>query len=203
MHGITRKDRNLTFRPVQYLRVGKALGLQQEKSLFDPDTRLQVLVRRLGLLKVVPDGAWADRERAHLLGTGPKVAAAAQLTARLERIVAEQWGRPLDELVAALHAYRGEPLPEGYVGEFARMGEINPADSYLAEALSRLSLAPAEDAVPIVPAAPAGPVVDDLTAVLRMFTQLTLDAEPGPGTAAERGGLADYPELAGAPGSVR
>lgn len=122
--------------------------------------------RRLRSLGVEPDELAAARARAHLLDTGPKVAAAAQLAARLERILARLWGRPIDELLAELHEYPGEPLPAEYVAEFERMDEINPADSQLAEALSQLALGPAAGtpgpASPAPPAAPAGAVVDDL-----------------------------------------
>ena len=45
--GVKPKDRNMTFRPAQYLRVGKALGLKAEASLFDPQTRPQALTQRL------------------------------------------------------------------------------------------------------------------------------------------------------------
>ncbi len=138
--GIRRKDRNMTFRPTQYLRVGKVMGLRQEASLFDPDTRLQALARRLRSLGIERDDLAAARARAHLLDTGPKVAAAAQLAARLEGILARLWGRPIDELLAELRDYQGEPLPAGYVAEFERMDEINPADSQLADALSQLAL---------------------------------------------------------------
>jgi DNA-binding response OmpR family regulator len=171
--GIRRKDRNMTFRPTQYLRVGKALGLRTEESLFDPDTRPQALARRLRSLGVEPDEMAAARSRAHLLDTGPKVAAAAQLAARLEEILARQWGRPIDELLAELHNYPGEPLPAGYVAEFGRMDEINPADSQLAEALSQLALGGATGRPgPASPAPPSGPVADGLAAVGADFPEL-------------------------------
>jgi hypothetical protein len=179
-HGLTRKDRNMTFRPMQFLRVGKVMGLRREGSLFDPDTRPRVLAQRLAQLRRAQAGVVTDRLRAHLLDTGPKAAAAAQLTARMERILARGWREPLDGLLAVLREYASEPLPDWYTAEFERLAEINPDDTDLAEALSRLSLA----ARPERTLAPADPAVGDLTEILQQFTQLAIG--PGPAVQAPR-----------------
>jgi hypothetical protein len=175
-HGIVRKDRNMTFRPTQFLRVGGALALSPEGALFDPERRPGELADRLRRLQGVPHRAAADRLRAQLLDTGPKAAAAAQLAARFERIVAQQWTEPLDHLLAALSDYVREPLPAWYADEFNRLAEIDPADSDLAEVLSRLALGEA-------------PALDDIGAVLQQFRLLSIssgaDAQiPSPGPAA-------------------
>ena len=210
-HGLKSQDRNMTFRPVQYLRVGKAMGLVREGSLFDPDARPRELARRLRDLRSAATPA-ADRMRAHLLDTGPKAAAAAQLTSRVEAILEHRWTEPLADLLAALSDYASEPLPDWYAAEFGNLADIDPTDAELSQALDRLALAPS----PRERQAP-DQVLDGMTAILRNFTTLTIgdsDAQPGPepGTgsraertraAAERRVLEDYPELEATPDLVR
>ncbi|HMH90787.1 MAG TPA: hypothetical protein VK586_06830, partial [Streptosporangiaceae bacterium] len=225
----SRKDRNMTFRPVQYLRVrlgmGSELGRSALGALFDPASRPQALAQRLGEVRQAPGTAPAERLTAQLRDSGSKVAGSARLGGTFEDLLAGRWAEPADELLAALRDYASRPLPDWYLDEFRRLGEVDPADTELAAALSRLTLpagpghepVPAEPAPAVpAPAAPAPAVVDDLAAILEQFTQLTIGPRPAPGALApapgsgpaarsrtERGILAEYPELAGAPELAR
>ena len=188
--GIRRKDRNLTFRPLQFLRVGKALGLSPERLMFDPDARPRALASRLRLLRKAPAGTAADRVRAHLLDTGPKAAAAAQLTTRFEGVLARRWTEPLDDLLAALAQYGSEPLPYWYATEFARLPEIDPTDLELAQALTRLQIAGAQDEASLDEASLGEAALNEAT--------LTAPAARGEAAAAEAGRPGEPGAAAGA-----
>ncbi|HET6213543.1 MAG TPA: hypothetical protein VFE14_11835 [Micromonosporaceae bacterium] len=194
-HGITFKARNMTFRPMQFLRVGAALGLGKPSTLgplFDPDTRPQALARALQQIRQNPGTALADQLRAQLHDSGPKVAAVAQLAGAVEELLAEHWTKPVDQLLADLHNFQARPYPDWYLAEFThRLPEFDPTDE-LSAALSQLTLQPGP-AHPPEPRA-ADPAVDEITAILHRFTHLgsghaptePSHATPAPSAATDR-----------------
>src|SRR5260370_803469 len=128
------KARNMTFRPVQFVRAGEALRLGTPSvldRLFDPDSRQESLAWALRQIRQDRGTAQAARLAALLRDTGPKVIAAVQLNAPLDRLLGGRWARPVEVLLGALREYASEDVPDWYLDELGRLGAVDPAHAEL------------------------------------------------------------------------